>query len=104
MDSKIIKQAILLLILSVLAMFLQNQLAHVLVFMLHLHNIVAGFVGKLTSHFGSVGIIIQGIVSLVLIPVLFGLVVSGLFWLVKHMSMPYMMSVIWVVWMIMLVI
>jgi len=103
MDSKMIKQAVLLLILSIIAMFMQDQLAHVLRFMLHLHNIVAGVVGKLTSHFGTVGVVIQSIVSLVLIPVVFGLIVSALFWLVKHMSMPNMMSVIWIVWMIMLV-
>ena len=103
MDSKMIKQIVLFVILSIVVMFFQDQLAHVLVFMLHLHNMVASFVGKLTLHFGTVGLVIQGIVSLVLIPVIVGLVASGLYWLVKHAFMPNMMSVIWIVWLVMLV-
>ena len=102
-DSKTVKQLVLLLILSIAAMFLQNQLAHVLVFMLHLHNLVAGVVGKLTSHFGSVGLIIQGIVSLVLIPLIFGGLVSGLYWLCKHASLPNTMAIIWMIWAVMMV-
>ena len=103
MDSKMAKQAILLLILSVIAMFLQNQLAQVLVFLLHLHNIIVDALSRLTVHFGSVGVIVQGIVALIILPLVVGFIVTGLYWLVKHMTMPYTMSVIWIVWLILLI-
>ena len=103
MDGRLIKQLILLVILSIACLFLQNQLAHVLRFMLHLHNLLADIIGRLTGRFGYVGVVVQGTFSLVLIPVLFGLIASGFYWLVKHVQLPNMMMIIWLIWTVLLI-
>ena len=103
MDGMIIKQVVLILILSVLSVLFQDQLAHLLVFLLHLHNALADLIGRLTHHFGSAGVLIRDSLALVLIPFAAGLIASGFYWLVKHTQMPNMMMVVWCVWTVMLI-
>jgi len=92
----IFKQCILLIILSIAAMFLQAQLAHVLHVFLYVHNWIANLMSGLFAG-STIGMIIQGIVALVLVPVACGAFVALIFWLVKHVSMPHTMAVIWTV-------
>ncbi len=98
----IAKQSIMMVVLSVAAMFMQHELAHLLSWLLHVHNVIAS---GLTVFFsmGPVGKVIQGIIALVLVPALAGGLVAAGFWLVKHVSMPHAMGVIWVMWLVMLV-
>lgn len=96
------KQCVLLIVLSVAAMFLQAQLSHVLHFLLYLHNVVASWMAMLFSA-GKYGMIIQGILALVIVPLVAGFIMAAAFWLVKHVSMPHMMLVVWLVWLVMLV-
>jgi hypothetical protein len=96
------KQAILLIIFSIVAMFCQDQLAHVLRFLLHIHNEIESWTTVFFAG-SEIGKVIQGIIALVLFPLVIGGVVGLGFWLVKHVSMPHIMSVVWVTWLIMLV-
>ena len=76
----IFKQCILLMILSIAAMFLQAQLAHVLHVFLYVHNWIAHLMSGLFAG-STIGMVIQGIVALVLVPVACGAFVALIFWL-----------------------
>ncbi len=97
------KQGILILLLSVIAVFFQDQLAHIVRALLALHDLIAK---DLTFFFSGrpIGRIIQGIIALLAIPLVAGGASAAGFWLVKHVSMPHMMATIWVMWLVMLII
>jgi hypothetical protein len=97
------KQCILILVLSIVATFFQDQLSHIVRSLLALHDLIAR---DLTFFFSGrpIGRVIQGILALLLIPAAAGGVAALGFWLVKHVSMPHMMATIWIMWLIMLVI
>ena len=98
----IFKQCILLVLLSIAAMFLRSQLAQLLHWFLYIHNMVANLMSGLFPG-TMIGRVIQSFVALVIVPVVCGAFVALIFWLVKHVSMPHTMAVIWTVWLIMLV-
>ena len=97
------KQCILILLLSVIAVFFQSQLAHLVRGLLAIHDIIAR---DLTFFFSGrpIGRVVQGILALLAIPVIAGGASASGFWLVKHVSMPHMMATIWVMWLVMLII
>lgn len=96
------KQCILILILTIVAVFIQEQLEQVIAVLLSLHNIIAK---DLMFFFSGrpLGRVIQGIIALLVIPFVAGGVAALGFWLVKHVSMPHMMATIWIVWLIVLI-
>ncbi len=98
-----VKQGILILLLSIIAVFLQDQLAHVVRALLALHDLIAK---DLTFFFSGhpIGRVVQGIIALLAIPLIAGGASAAGFWLVKHVSMPHMMATIWVMWLVMLII
>ena len=57
----------------------------------------------ITNHLGDWGVSLNKLISLVIIPIAFGALVAGGFWLVKHVSMPHAMMVVWVTWLVMMV-
>lgn len=96
------KQCILILILTIVAVFIQDQLEHVVAWLLSLHNLIAK---DLMFFFSGrpMGRVIQGVIALLLIPFVAGGLAALGFWLVKHVSMPHMMATIWIVWLIVLI-
>ena len=97
-----VKQGILLIGLSVVAMVCNEQLIHVLHALLYLHDMFAHWFSIFFSG-GPVGLAIQEILALIIIPVLAGGIAALAFWLVKHVSMPHATATVWVVWLILLV-
>ncbi|MBV53885.1 MAG: hypothetical protein CL816_07525 [Coxiellaceae bacterium] len=97
------KQGILILLLSIVAVFFQDQLAQIVRGLLALHDLIAR---DLMFFFSGrpIGRVIQGIIALLAIPLVAGGLAALGFWLVKHVSMPHMMATIWVMWLVMLVI
>lgn len=96
------KQIILLILISIVAMFLQHQLVYVLHGLLYLHHLIASCLAMFFSN-GPVGRAIQGIISLIVVPGLAGGLAALVFWLIKHVSMPHAMGTVWIVWLIMLI-
>ena len=98
----VFKQTILLIILSIAAIFLQQQLSQVLHYILVAHNQVAHLLSYLFGS-GPTAMAIRGIIALIVVPVICGGFFALIIWLVKHISMPHTMGVIWTVWLVMLV-
>lgn len=96
------KQSILLVILSVVAVFFQDQISHLMLGIVSLHDLIAK---DLTFFFSGseVGRVIQGLFALLIIPLVAGGLAALIFWLFKHVSMPHMMATIWIMWLIVLV-
>jgi hypothetical protein len=97
------KQIIIFVLLSVLCVVLQQQIAHVVGLLLQMDVKVSSLFDFFTKHLGDWGTPLNKLLSLVIIPIAFGAVVAGGFWLVKHVSMPHTMIVVWVTWLVMLV-
>lgn len=96
------KQVILLILISIVAMFMQGKLVYVLHGLLYLHDLIASWLSIFFSG-GPIGLVIQGIIALILIPGIAGGLAALAFWLVKHVSMPHAMGTVWIVWLIMLI-
>ncbi|OGO94584.1 MAG: hypothetical protein A3F10_04130 [Coxiella sp. RIFCSPHIGHO2_12_FULL_42_15] len=96
------KQIILIILLSVVTILFQEQLSHVLDSVVFVHNRIAEAL-RLIFADDNVGRLIQDMIALLLIPVICGLLVASVFWLIKRAQMPHIMAIIWVVWLVLLV-
>tara|TARA_B100000965_G_scaffold37936_1_gene27994 strand:- start:29 stop:355 length:327 start_codon:yes stop_codon:yes gene_type:complete len=97
------KQMIVFLFLSVICVYMSTQLSHIFSKLLQVDVALSGMIGKVTSHLGDWGVILNRVLALIVIPILAGGVVAAVFWFVKHVSMPHTMLVVWVTWLVMLV-
>lgn len=97
-----IKQILLIVLLSLVVIFFRNQLTHVLDGLIYVHNYINKPLQLIFSQ-GHVGRLIQEMISLLMLPLLAGLVLFLIFWIVKRTSMPHVMVVVWVVWLVLLV-
>ncbi|OGO94640.1 MAG: hypothetical protein A3F41_04985 [Coxiella sp. RIFCSPHIGHO2_12_FULL_44_14] len=94
-----VKQLILIILLSLGTIFFKSELTHVLDGLIYAHHYLMQALHGVFAD-DNVGRLIQDIVSLLLIPFLGGLVVALLFWLLKRSAMPHAMVAIWVVWLV----
>lgn len=97
-----IKQFILIVLFSFAAIIFRTQLHHALGSLIYVHNYIAQALHMVFSD-DNAGRLIQDIISLLLIPVLAGLIVAMMFLLFKREAMAHSMAVIWVVWLVLLV-
>jgi len=102
MSMLMIKHILLLVIFSILAVFFKDQLVYVLHGLLFLHNEIANGLGVIFSN-DSVGMVLQAVIALLLIPIFIGVVVSLVHWMFKHTLYPRIMEVIWIAWAILVV-
>lgn len=97
-----LKQSILIIVLSLIAIFFRAELSHALNLLVQAHNGLSHLL-RLIFADDPIGRTIQNVIALLLIPAICGLIVGVGFWLVKRTSMPHIMAVVWVLWMILLV-
>jgi len=96
-----LKQFIILLILSVLAVMFMSEVHHGLQYL----TATYGFVTEQLSHVfssGRLGSILSGTITLVIIPIVIGLIVNFIYWLVKRSTLPILIPLIWVVWVLLI--
>jgi hypothetical protein len=98
----VIKQVVLIILLSLAAIFFRNQLTHVLDGLVYVHNYIDRSLQLIFSE-GHVGRLIQEMISLLILPLLGGLIIASIFWMIKRAAMPHIMAVVWVVWLVLLV-
>ena len=79
------KQCILIFILTIVAVFIQDQLEHVIALLLSLHNLIAK---DLMFFFSGrpLGRVIQGVIALLLIPFVAGGLAALGFWYIQKAS------------------
>lgn len=97
-----LKQVIVILLLTVLSIMFKSQLSHALDAIVGFHNYLASTLHVIFSD-DEVGRLIQDMIALLVIPLLCGLLVTLGFWFVKRAAMPHMMAVIWMVWLVLIV-
>ena len=97
-----IKQVILIVALSFVAIFFKTQLNHMLTVMIYIHNYIAILLHRVFSD-DVIGRIIQDMISLLIIPFIGGFIITASFWLVKRAAMPHTMGLVWVVWLVLAV-
>ena len=95
------KHILLLIALSVAAVFFQTQLLAILNFFLNIHNTIAHGLGSIFS-LNSVGEVVQSVFTLLLIPVVIGVIVAVAHFFIKQQQFPHTLHVIWVCWAVML--
>lgn len=88
--------------LSVAAVFLKTPLIHALHFFMYLHNQIGNGLKVIFSD-DSVGKMLQSVLSLLLIPIVLGIVIGLIHFVVKQDHFPHTMTVIWICWAVLLV-
>lgn len=97
-----LKGTIVLIIVSVLAMFFQTELGHVLRYLLMIHDKIADGLAVVFSN-APAGRVIQETIALIIIPVVLGAVAALVWLMVKRNEMPHLVMTIWIIWTILLV-
>jgi len=97
-----VKQIILIILLSGAAIFFKTQLSHMLDGLIYIHNFIAISLHMIFSD-DAVGRLIQDMISLLLIPFIGGLLMVVVFWMFKREAMPHTLSLVWIVWLILVI-
>ena len=94
-----LKQAILLVVLSIAAVLLIHQVHAVLGFVSDGYHF---FAVKLSHIFagGHIARVIREVIALLIVPAVVGLIVAAVYWLIKRKLNPALMLVVWIVWVI----
>lgn len=95
------KHILLLVGLSVAAIFFQHQLLGVLHFLTKIHEEVGDGLELIFSK-NTVGEVVQSVFALLLIPVVIGVLVSIAHFFMKQEHFPHTFTVVWVSWAILL--
>jgi hypothetical protein len=96
------KSILALLALSLVAVFLRNQLALILHALLSMHTHVAHWLAMVFSQ-GAVGRILQWTLGLVIVPAIIGVIVAVIMLAVKREHVKVALTSVWVVWTVLLV-
>ena len=97
-----IRHVMYLIGLSIAAVFLKSQLVHVLHFLMYLHAQIANGL-KIIFSDDSVGETVQGVLALLLIPIVIGVVCALAHFILKQEHFPHTMTVVWICWAVLLV-
>lgn len=97
----IYKHAVMLIALSVAAIFFQDQLMHILQFLMYVHAQLAKGLGVIFS-LNEVGETVQSVLALLLIPVVLAILFAVAHFFIRQQHFPHTMTVIWVCWAVML--
>jgi len=97
-----LKSAIVIIIVSAVAMFFQSELGHVLRYLLAVHDKIADGLAVAFSN-APAGRIIQETIALMIIPVVIGAVVALAWFMVKRKEIPHLVATVWIIWTILLV-
>ncbi len=97
------KQIVLLMLLSLIATFSLHILDDMLKVVVVIHNHLASMLQMIFAG-SEIGHLVQAILSMLLIPLLTGLVAFGGYYLVKKKPLAVTMDIVWAVWLITLIV
>lgn len=95
------KHFIILVVVSLLAVFFRTEVAFIIHGALNVHDQIVSVLSNIFSG-GRWGQLIELGLALFILPVFIGGLVAGIFWLFKRNIMPYMMEIIWILWFVLL--
>ena len=97
-----LKGLIVLIVVSVVAIFFQTQLSFVLHYLLKVHDAVADGLAIVFSN-APAGRVMQETIALIIIPIIIGAVAALVWLMVKRNEMPHLVGTVWIIWTILLV-
>jgi hypothetical protein len=97
------KQFLLIVILTAVAVFFMKELAAILYVLAHLQNFLINEAAALLPK-DTVFMFISKLIILIAIPILIGLLIAFIHWLIKRKEMPRLIDLIWILWVISLLI
>lgn len=97
-----IKHVILLIVLSLLAIIFIQEIHPVVHALVQLYKWLNQSLSVVFSG-NRIGRIISSALSLIIIPLAFGLIIDFVYWLIKRQHLTYMWSLVWGLWLILIV-
>lgn len=97
-----LKQVILIVALSLIAIFFRIEISHMLNALVYVHNWFSHLLHMIFAE-GTIGRLLQNLISLLIIPFACGGILGVVFLLIKREAMPHITAVIWIIWLILLV-
>lgn len=97
-----LKNILLLIGLSIVAIFFQDQLLGVLHFLTKMHDQIAAGLGSVFS-LNSAGEIVQSVLALLLVPAVVAALIAVAHFFIKQEHFPHTLHVVWVTWAVFLV-
>lgn len=94
-----LKQIIAIVLLSILVTLTMPYIQDGIQTMLSGHAWVSQLLMEVFAG-GSTGSLIRSLISLLVIPIVIGLIPVTIFWLAKRKWFPYFMQLVWVVWLV----
>ncbi len=95
------KQLIMLVLLTTAAIFFNSELSLLLDALVYAYSAITQAL-KIAFSEGDIGLFIQNALAILVIPILCGLIAAALFRLFKRQT-PHTMTIVWVVWLILMV-
>jgi hypothetical protein len=86
-----------LVVLSILVILFKAQFGDLLHWVAAFHTMASEKFAQLFSG-SSAGLLVAHLLSLVLIPIIIGLIPAFIYWVFYRAEMPHWLSVVWVVW------
>ena len=98
-----VKQFLLLIILSALAVHFMKEFTAMLAALGHAQNFLIAKTYGLFPHTATY-MFISKVIILIVIPTIIGFLLAFVYWLIKRKEMPKLMEVIWILWIISLLV
>lgn len=95
-------QILFMILLTLIAVFFRHIIGQIVHTLVHWHHLLVNQLATIFSH-GTWGRILQTTLGLIIIPIIIGLIVGFITWLIKRRLMPYVMFAAWTVWIILVV-
>lgn len=96
-----VKHIVVLIIASIIAVFFRTEVSYIAHGLLMVHDKIVHVLSAVFSG-GQWGQLIELSFTLFILPVIFGLIVAGIYWMIKRKAMPRMMELVWIIWVILL--
>lgn len=96
-----LKHIIIIIILSFLAIMFLSEVHYILNFLVFAYNKMNHYIGMFLPN-TSMMRTISAAIALILVPVIVGLVINIIIWLITRRSFYYLWIIIWFVWLLLL--
>lgn len=93
------KQIAILVILTIIIILTQHYFSVAALALLHAYQFILGHLGAIFSP-GTTGTFFRKLIAFLAIPFLVGLILGGLYWIIRKRKLPGLMPIIWGVWLV----
>jgi len=97
-----LKHLLAIIVLSAAAIFAIPHCHSCLQWLLGLHTFIVNTLGNVFA-VSSTGNFIKSFIAILVIPVSAGIILGGAYWVFKRRQMPYLMNIVWSIWIVLIV-